>query len=73
MHCLFVDGIAVGLQNIFRTRSKVDPVANTDGRVTAARRLSDGKWALMANSLLSVSTAGCVNTFAGGQLFRISY
>ena len=73
MDCVSVDATAAGLQNIFRTPSKVDPGANTDAQVTSARRLSDGKRALMATSLLWLRAAGCVNAFAAPQLFRISY
>ncbi len=43
MDCVSVDGMTAGLQNIFRTRPKGDPGANTDGRVTSARRFPDEK------------------------------
>jgi hypothetical protein len=42
MDCVSVGGTAADLQNIFRTRPKIDPAANTDGRVTPARRFPDG-------------------------------
>ena len=72
MDCVSFDGTTTGLQNIFRTRPKGDPGANTHDRVTSARRFPDEKQAQMANSLLRTRTAGCVNTFAVAQLFRIS-